>query len=95
MSANDPAPVVTRPEDVLPDDQDRAVIGGVDIRKGTIAAFLRNARRWRDPATPEAERERLAQEMRDAVPALRALDLLDIFSPRDPALAALIDSVRD
>ena len=93
MSANDPAPVVTRPEDVLPDDQDRAVIGGVDIRKGTIAAFLRNARRWRDPATPEGG-ERLAQEMRDAVPALRALDLLDIFSPRDPALAALIDSVR-
>ena len=67
----DSAPL--RPEDVLPDGIDRAEIDGVTVRKGTVAAFLQNAMRWNDPATPDGERDALAREIAGSVPALRAL----------------------
>ncbi|WP_237669032.1 hypothetical protein [Rhodococcus sp. BS-15] len=33
-----------RPEDVLPDGAERASFDGLEIRKGTVAAFVANAR---------------------------------------------------
>ncbi len=85
----------SRPDDVLPDHLDRIEVDGLTLRKGTVAAFLRNAIRWTDPATTPQDREALAAAIVEAVPALRALGLLAIFEARDSELRRLIAGVPD
>jgi hypothetical protein len=80
-----------RPEDALPDQIDHAEIGGVTVRKGTVAAFLQNAIQWSDPETPDADRDAFAHEIAGAVPALRALSVFTVFTVRDERLRALMD----
>lgn len=84
------SPLPARPQDVLSDDADRTEIGGIVMRKGTVAAFVRNALRWTDPDTADAERAALADAIVEAVPALHALGVLAVFDVRDPRLRALI-----
>ena len=75
-----------RAEDVLPDHVNQADVDGVTVRKGTVAAFLHNARCWSDPlGTPEL-RAAAQRDIGDALPALRALGLFDVLDIRDPAL---------
>lgn len=81
-----------RAEQFLPDAVDQDVINGVMVRKGTVGAFLANARVWGDPATNAAERAVAERDMIDALPALRALGLFDVFDARDAALRALMDA---
>lgn len=80
-----------RAEDLLPDPVNQTRINGVMIRKGTVAAFLANARLWCDPATDAAQRQAAERDVIDALPALRALGLFDVFSIRDAALQRLVD----
>jgi hypothetical protein len=75
-----------RAEDILPDAQDQTQFGGMTVRKGTIAAFLANARQWRDGDV--AGRAQAEQDIIDALPSLRALGLFDVLEVRDPALRA-------
>lgn len=84
------SPLPARPQDVLPDEHDRTEIDGIVMRKGTVAAFVRNALRWTDPDTEDAERAALADAIVEAVPALRALGVLAVFEVRDARLRALI-----
>ncbi|WP_236552755.1 hypothetical protein [Sphingomonas sp. 8AM] len=80
---------------MLPDHLDRIEVDGLTLRKGTVAAFLRNAIRWTDPATPPDDRETLSSAIVEAVPALRTLGLLVIFEARDPELRRLIADVPE
>lgn len=75
-----------RPEDLLPDEQDRIERDGISIRKGTVGAFLASARVWLDPLTTDAERQRAADSIETLRPALEALGLFDILEVRDDAL---------
>jgi hypothetical protein len=43
-----------RAEQLLPDHVDQVTINGTAVRKGTVAAFLANARVWTDRASTEA-----------------------------------------
>lgn len=91
MSRNDDTPpLVTRPEDVLSDDADHTEVDGLTLRKGTIAAFLRNAVRWTDPETSESDGAVLAEQIAAAIPALLALDVFTVFEVRDERLRELI-----
>ncbi|MBY9064790.1 hypothetical protein K7957_17775 [Sphingomonas yunnanensis] len=81
-----------QPEDVLADGDGHAEIDGTSARKGTVAAFLRNARRWNEAELPADERALLTEAIAHAVPVLRALGLFDVLDVRDPALRALIDA---
>jgi hypothetical protein len=80
-----------RAADILPDHADHAVFDGLAIRKGTIAAFLANARTWLDAATPPAERTAAEREIVSALPALQALGLFEVLAPRDARLQALVE----
>lgn len=80
-----------RPEDMLPDDRDTATFDGITVRKGTIAAFIENARAWLDPATGDDDRADLASELVAMAPSLRALGVFDIFDARDQGLRDLIN----
>ncbi|KVG66948.1 hypothetical protein [Burkholderia pseudomultivorans] len=81
-----------RAEQLLPDDQDRIDAGDTTIRKGTVGAFLVNARVLTDPHASTAERARAEADVLDALPALRALGLFDVLQVRDGALRAWLDA---
>lgn len=75
-----------RAEDVLPDHLNQGNFNGVAVRKGTVGAFLANARVWCDPASGAPERATAERDLREAMPALRALGLFEVLEVRDPAL---------
>lgn len=79
-----------RPEDVLPDSANTATFHGVNIRKGSVAAFLANAKLLRDPAATEAECAVARSDIESLLPALRALGLFDILEIKDPSLRAFV-----
>ncbi|WP_175674030.1 hypothetical protein [Burkholderia ambifaria] len=77
-----------RAEHLLPDHADRIEAGGTTIRKGTVGAFLANARVLTDPHAAPADRSQAEADTIDALPALRAIGLFDVLEVRDPALRA-------
>ncbi len=79
-----------RADDVLADDTNQAEFAGMSVRKGTIAAFLINAKVWSDAATDEKARDQAEADIREAIPALKAVGLFDVLAVKDPALAQLI-----
>jgi len=60
------------------------------VRKGTVGAFLINARLWLKPGATAEERELTEQDILDALPALVALGLFDFLSIRDPKLREFV-----
>jgi hypothetical protein len=81
-----------RAADILPDNVNNVTLNGIPVRKGTVGAFLINARVWADPLTPANERTAAEDDIVDAVPALRALGVFDVLEIRDRGLRALVDS---
>lgn len=79
-------------QDVLPDDQNVGSFQGVAVRKGTVGAFLANARVWSDAGAAPQARGEAARDMQEALPALRALGLFDVLQVRDPALRQWLDA---
>ncbi|AUL48014.1 hypothetical protein BTL55_14315 [Bordetella trematum] len=78
-------------EDILPDTHDHVERHGVRIRKGTVGAFLANSRLWLDPACPVGQRRAAESALLRDAPALRALGLFDVLTPRNPGLRRLLD----
>lgn len=77
-----------RAEDLLPDHLDHTRIDGVLVRKGSVGAFLANARVWSDgDADARAQAER---HIAEALPALRALGLFEVLEIRDARLRAWV-----
>ena len=72
-------------EDILPDRQDRIHLGGVEIRKGSVGAFIANAR-----LLPAEQRRQAEEDLRALLPAIRALGLLELFELRDARLRTLV-----
>lgn len=81
-----------RAEDLLPDHLNQTDIDGVAVRKGTVGAFLANARVLRDATASDAARADAQRDIADALPALRALGLFDVLEIRDAALRAFVDA---
>ncbi len=79
-----------RPEDVLPDGEDNAAFGDVSARKGTVAAFIANAKALNELADGTPERDAVLAQLRTLAPGLRAVGVLDVFFPRSPEMAALL-----
>ena len=76
-----------RAEDALPDYLN-AAMDGMIIRKGTIAAFLANAKVIADEgADAAAERDIV-----DALPSLRAVGLFGVMEVRDTRVRALVEA---
>ncbi len=78
-------------QDILPDDAHQRELEGVTVRKGTVGAFLVNARTWCDANSSARQREAARRDIVEALPALRALGLFQVLSIRDPVLRELVD----
>jgi hypothetical protein len=68
-----------RAQDVLPDGVDQIQFNWISVRKGSVAAFLPNARVLADA---------------EAVPALCATGLFDVLQPRDETVRAFVDALK-
>ena len=79
-----------RAEDVLADQQNQGQFNGVTVRKGTVGAFLANARLSLDEASSVDDKAIAERDILDALPALHALGLFDILQVRDLALRELV-----
>ena len=86
----DPVPSPVRPEDLLPDDQNSAEINGTVVRKGTVAAFLANARTLGALPPGSPDREPIIEQLRGSAQVLREIGLFDVFELRSRELAELI-----
>lgn len=80
-----------RAQDVLPDHVNEVEVGGVTVRKGSVGAFLANARVLQDPGASAEARAAAADDIGALAPALRALGLFDVLEVRDPQLRALVE----
>ncbi len=81
-----------RADQILPDDVNHGKFQGVTIRKGTVAAFLANARTWTDARAGADERAQAKAQIEADLPALRALGLFEVLEVRDEKLRALIEA---
>lgn len=81
---------LVRPEDVLPDGVDSAVINGKMVRKGTIAAFLANIAILEDPATTEKQKQEAINLMKALAPAVVAIGLHKHVTFKNPEVEQLL-----
>lgn len=79
-----------RAQDVLPDDVNEVEVGGITVRKGSVGAFLANARVLQDLTASTEARTAAVGHIEALAPALRALGLFDVLEVRDPQLRALV-----
>ena len=79
-----------RPDDVLADGVEATTFDGIDVRKGTVAAFVANARKLEQLEPGDAGRDPIVGQLRELAPALRAVGLLEVFAPRSPDVAAIL-----
>ena len=77
-------------EELLPDHQNQRDFGGVEVRKGTVGAFIANARVLADARASAEAKAAAERHIRDALPALKALGVFETFEVRDPSLRALV-----
>ncbi|MGK5033302.1 hypothetical protein [Janthinobacterium sp. MDT1-19] len=75
-----------------PINKNQGQFNGVTVRKGTVGAFLANARLWLDDTGSSAGRAIAEHDILDALPALHALGLFDILQVRDAALRELVSA---
>ncbi|XVU28938.1 hypothetical protein ACQPZJ_18325 [Actinoplanes sp. CA-054009] len=81
---------VVKPEDMLPDNVDVGTWKGVEVRKGTIAAFIENARALNMLEPGTAAYDEVAAQLRATVPALEAVGVFEVFELRTPRLRELL-----
>jgi aminoglycoside/choline kinase family phosphotransferase len=81
-----------RAEQLLPDGINEVELNGVTVRKGTVGAFLANARVLGTPDASQAAREAARADIAAALPALRVLGLFEVLEIRDPALRAWVEA---
>ncbi|MCH8622430.1 hypothetical protein [Undibacterium sp. TS12] len=77
-------------EDILPDHINTTTINGLTIRKGTVAAFVANAKTYLNKDSTEDDKKRAELLMLEALPALQALSIFEVFTIADQGLAKLV-----
>ncbi|MBI3727867.1 MAG: hypothetical protein HY254_05990 [Burkholderiales bacterium] len=77
-------------EDILPDHINTTTINGLTIRKGTVAAFVVNAKIYLQPDSSPDERSEAKTAVLEAMPALQALGIFDVFVIADTGLRELV-----
>jgi hypothetical protein len=81
-----------RADEILADKVNETEINGVIVRKGTVGAFLANARAFIDPAASVETRAVAERDIIEGLPALRALGIFEILQIRDERLRALVET---
>lgn len=80
-----------RPEDVLPDNINTIDIGGQTLRKGTVAAALRNVEIIESRDTSPAEKQSALNMIKELAPSLILLGLHKHLTWKNPKIQKIID----
>ncbi|MBA4118490.1 MAG: hypothetical protein C0514_06325 [Candidatus Puniceispirillum sp.] len=64
-----------KPDDVLADNEDFVDLNGLKVRKGSIAAFLKNIDLFEDAHGSQAQKDAALGAMKDLAPAIVAAGL--------------------
>ena len=80
-----------KPENVLPDDQNSRQFGSEKVRKGTVAAFLVNARIVEESVAGSPEYNQASTDLLTLLPKLKALGLFNFFEIKPGKVRQLID----
>ena len=81
-----------RAQDVLPDSVDQIQFNGVSVRKGSVAAFLANAKVLADASATGEARLEAERDITEAMPALCASGLFEVLQPRDETVRAFVEA---
>jgi hypothetical protein len=81
-----------RADQILPEHVNEVKLEGTRVRKGTVAAFLANARVLMDANASPSARQEAERDIIEALPALRALGVFEVVEVRDKKLKAFIDA---
>ena len=81
-----------RADEILADKVNETEVNGVVIRKGSVGAFLANAKTFADPNASSEARSIAERDIIEGLPALRALGFFDILQIRDEQLRAFIET---
>ena len=84
--------MATTPQDVLADGEEGATFRGEYVRKGTIAAFIINAKLLASTPEGSPEHEAATTQLRTLKPALDAVGLFDVVTIRNPAVATALST---
>ena len=76
-----------RPEDLLPDEQNVADLGGVLIRKGSAGAFVQNVQALARVEPGSADEAAVLAQAREIAENLKAAGFFEVFALRDEGLA--------
>ena len=79
--------MTTRHDETLPDDQDTSRLHGVTVRKGSVAAFVANAKLLEVLPHGSPERAHALAQLRVLAPSVAAVGVLDVFRPRSAEVA--------
>ncbi len=85
------ADTAVRPEDILPEDENYTVISGVRVRKGSIAAVLRNASLLASPLAGQAEKEEAKKIIAELAPGLVVLGMYEHVIWNNPDIQKIIE----
>ncbi|WP_445168683.1 hypothetical protein ACTXG7_04750 [Mycolicibacterium sp. Dal123E01] len=83
----------TSASDMLADGTDFGVLNGVEVRKGTVAAWVANAKKLESLRPTDPGYADLAAHLRQEAVKVKAVGVFDILTPRSPQLAAIIDGL--
>ena len=81
-----------RADQILADKVNETEVNGVVIRKGSVGAFLANAKTFADPNASAEARSIAERDIIEGLPTLRALGLFDILQIRDEQLRAFVET---
>jgi hypothetical protein len=80
-----------KPEDILPDDTNIAIIEGIRVRKGTVAAALANLKILDSPTASQKDKDAAIQIIRELAPALVVLGFKKYLTFNDSAIQQIVD----
>ena len=84
---------ITSASDMLADGADSAVLDGVEVRKGTVAAWVANVKRLEALQPDDPDYAELVALLRRDAAKVKAVGVFDVLVPRSPRVAEIIDGL--
>lgn len=77
------------PQDILADGVDKTIIGGKEVRKGTVAAFLANIDIFESAHSSQEERDAALDALRTLAPDVKTIGLPRYVTFKNPLVEQL------
>ncbi len=83
-----------KPDDILADNESFVELHGVTVRKGSIAAFLKNVDLFEDETSTDSQKEAALAMIKDLAPAIIVSGLHRHAVFKNKTIQAILDSLQ-